>query len=190
MRIFFVACLTVAIGSASLLVGRAQATAPRDEPKVATDITAKEVQAAITKGLEALTRAGVRTSDHNFKMADAGEYNVAVGFVARPAGIAAANARGLSHDHITEIYYVLKGTGTHVTGGLVDAIAEKGSPDTGPGMGSTKPLAASRSTRLGPGDMQIIPPGVGHSWSVIDAGGIEYLVFRVDTARVLGVSDP
>jgi hypothetical protein len=42
-------------------------------------------------------------------------------------------------------------------------------------------------TRLGPGDVQIIPPGVGHGFTSIDPGGIEYLIFRVDPDHVLSL---
>jgi quercetin dioxygenase-like cupin family protein len=44
-----------------------------------------------------------------------------------------------------------------------------------------------RSTKLGPGDVQIIPPGVGHGFTSIDSGGIEYLIFRIDPDHVLAV---
>lgn len=39
----------------------------------------------------------------------------------------------------------------------------------------------------GPGDIQIIPPGVGHAWSSIDAGGVDYLVYRVVPDHLLAM---
>jgi quercetin dioxygenase-like cupin family protein len=54
-------------------------------------------------------------------------------------------------------------------------------------MSSTSPIQNAKSTRLGPGDVQIIPPGVAHGFTSIDAGGIEYLVFRVDPDHVLSM---
>jgi hypothetical protein len=36
--------------------------------------------------------------------------------------------------------------------------------------------------------MQIIPPGVGHVWTDIAEGGIDYMVIRVDPEHVLAAS--
>jgi len=48
-------------------------------------------------------------------------------------------------------------------------------------------LQNTTARKLGPGDIQIIPPGLGHRWQNIDAGGIQYLVFRVDPEKVLQI---
>jgi mannose-6-phosphate isomerase-like protein (cupin superfamily) len=115
-----------------------------------------------------------------------GKYNVAVAVVARPAG---QDKRVLSHDKITEVYYILRGSGTQVTGTLAGGTRQETSKTIGPGLSGDQPLQNPRSGRLGPGDIQIIPPGVGHGWSSIDAGGIEYLVFRVDPEHVLAIQN-
>ena len=39
----------------------------------------------------------------------------------------------------------------------------------------------------GPGEMQILPPGVGHVWTEIAEGGIDYMVIRVAPEHVLGL---
>lgn len=83
------------------------------------------------------------------------------------------------------MYYVLRGSGTQATGRLVQGTHQDTSKTIGPGMNSTQPLENARASRLGPGDIQIIPPGVGHVWTSIDPGGIEYLVFRIDPEHVL-----
>jgi hypothetical protein len=57
----------------------------------------------------------------------------------------------------------------------------------GPSQGSNTALSNGRSTKLGPGDVQIIPPGVGHGFTSIDSGGIEYLIFRIDPDHVLAL---
>ena len=169
----------------------AAAQAPKAQAPVptltATDIPLAAVQEAIKKGAAALT-PGVRVSDRVFSLADIGKYNVAVAFLTRPAG-AGAGDRVLSHDKITEIYYILRGSGTQVTGTLVDGThSDTTGNSIGPGWSSNAPIKNARSTKLGPGEMQIIPPGVGHSWSEIAPGGIDYLVFRVDPEHVLALS--
>jgi mannose-6-phosphate isomerase-like protein (cupin superfamily) len=150
----------------------------------ATDINSGEIQAAVKKALQDL-RPGVSVSDHLIRLPDMGKYNVGVAVVARPAG---TFQNYLSHDKITEIYYILRGSGTQTTGTLVNGTrGNTVSPTIGPGMNSTSPLQNGRISKLGPGDIQIIPPGVGHGWISIDAGGIEYLIFRVDSDHALAM---
>jgi mannose-6-phosphate isomerase-like protein (cupin superfamily) len=154
--------------------------------KSAVDITKADLAAAAKIGLAAL-QPGVSVSDRNISLADIGAYNVTVAFVTRPATkVQSGNA--LSHDKITEIYYVVRGTGTQVTGSLVEATATTGSTTIGPGMSSTKSIPGGRATKLGPGEMQIIPPGLGHAWSEIGEGGIDYMVIRIDPEHVLALS--
>jgi mannose-6-phosphate isomerase-like protein (cupin superfamily) len=124
-------------------------------------------------------------SDHLLSLPDIGKYNVGVAVVARPAG---TFQNSLSHDKITEIYYVLRGSGIQVTGTMVDGTRSANVSKTiGPGMSSNAPLQNGRSTKLGPGDVQIVPPGVGHGFTSIDPGGIEYLIFRIDADHVLAL---
>ena len=75
-----------------------------------------------------------------------------------------------------------------VTGPLVDPTRQAESTTIGPGYSSASPIAGGRTTKLGPGEMQIIPPGVGHVWTDIAEGGIDYIVIRVDPEHVLSVS--
>lgn len=169
------------------IAARAQAPAakPPAPTMTATDIPLAAVQDAIKRGAAALT-PGVTVSDRVFSLADIGKYNVAVAFLTRPAG---RDPRALSHDKITEIYYILRGSGTQVTGAVADGThSDTTGNSIGPGWSSNTPITNGRSTKLGPGEMQIIPPGVGHSWSEIAEGGIDYLVFRVDPEHVLALS--
>src|SRR5262245_21219123 len=154
--------------------------------KAATDVTKADIQAAMKIGMAALT-PGVCVSDRNICLSDIGKYNVAVAFVTRPA-TKVPSGRALAHDKITEIYYVTRGSGTQVTGTLVDATQEKGSTTIGPGWSSASPVKVDRKTTLSAGEMQIIPPGVGHIWTEIAEGGIDYMVIRIDPEHVLGLS--
>jgi oxalate decarboxylase/phosphoglucose isomerase-like protein (cupin superfamily) len=146
-----------------------------------TDVSSAQIQEAVKRGMLALT-PGVSVNDRLVTLADITKYNVAVAVVARPAG---PDPRSLSHDKITEIYYVLKGSGTQLTGTLVNGTHQDTSKTIGPGMSSEAALQNTTAKKLGPGDIQIIPPGLGHRWQNIDAGGIQYLVFRVDPDKVL-----
>jgi hypothetical protein len=181
-----IACALALLGLAAV-PARAQTASPPAPAKAAVDLTRADIAAAVAIGMAALAPRNVSVSDRNIKLADIGAYNVAVAFVTRPA-TKVPSGRALSHDKITEIYYMIRGTGTQVTGPLVDAMRQDASATIGPGYSSTSPIAGGRTTRLGPGEMQIIPPGVGHVWTEIDEGGIDYMVIRIDPEHVLALS--
>ncbi len=155
-------------------------------PRPATEVTTAMLEQAAKIGMAAL-KPGVSVSDRNIALSDTGAYNVTVAFVTRPA-TTVPSGRVLSHDKITEIYYVVRGSGTAMTGTMVDAKAERGSTTIGPGASSASPIANPRAIKLGPGEMQIIPPGVAHVWSEIADGGIDYITIRVDPERVTALS--
>ena len=156
--------------------------------RTAVDITKADIDAAVKIGMAALAPGNASVSDRNIKISDSGAYNVAVAFVTRPA-TKVPSGRALSHDKITEIYYVVRGSGTQVTGPLAaNATRQEESTTIGPGFSSTSPISGGRATRLGPGEMQIIPPGVGHVWTDIAEGGIDYMVIRGDPEHVLAAS--
>lgn len=176
MRVFFYYCFTLYFFSVHAL---AQTGMPA---KDATDVTSAEIQAAVKRGAPQLL-AGARLTDELIALKDTGRYAVAVGVVTRPAG---PDGRFLSHEKITEIYYIVRGSGVQLTGTIVNGkSAATVSPAIGPTVSSTDPLANVRRSKLGQGDVQIIPPNVGHGWESIDPGGVEYLVFRVDPDHAL-----
>ena len=167
------------------LVPAASAIAQAPVPRPATDLSSAEVQDAVKIGLQALT-PGVTLSDRVISLAELGAYNVAVAVVVRPA---VPDRTAINHEKITEVYYVIKGSGTQTTGTLVDGAPISPSKTVGPSNRSPAPLQNMKSRRLGPGDIQVIPPGLGHAWSAIDEGGVQYLVFRIDPDKVVGVSE-
>ncbi len=153
-------------------------------PTTSSEVMNTAVQEAIKRALADL-KPGVSVSDHIVGLQDNGKYNIAVAVVARPAGM---STNSLSHDKITEIYYVLKGSGVQVTGTMVDGTrGATVSKTIGPGMSSSSPIQNSKSRKLAAGDIQVIPPGVAHGFTSIDPGGIEYLVFRVDPEHLLAM---
>jgi len=83
---------------------------------------------------------------------------------------------------------VVSGSGTQMTGTLVGGTHSESSGTLGPGWRSTEKIANGRTTKLGPGEMQIIPPGTGHVWTEIADGGIVYMTIRVDPEHVLSLS--
>jgi mannose-6-phosphate isomerase-like protein (cupin superfamily) len=149
-------------------------------PTAATDITRAE-SATVLKSINPNA-----VSDQQIKVVDIGPYNVAVGILHR-SGKAQQNA--ISHSAITEIYYVLDGAGTFVTGGTItnaspaDPTGNTVKVLVGPSA-SGAAITGGRSRRIGPGDVIIVPPGVAHWFSAIERD-LDYLVFRVDPNHVL-----
>jgi mannose-6-phosphate isomerase-like protein (cupin superfamily) len=178
------ACIVV--GLIALVPAAAGAQPAPAQPGPAIDITKAMLDAAAKIGAAAL-KPGVSASDRNIALANTPGYNVTVAYVTRPASKVMAGT-ALSHDKITEIYYVLSGSGTQVTGTLVDAKQQGDSTTIGPGWRSAAPIKDGRTTILGPGEMQIIPPGLGHGWSQIADGGISYLVIRIDPDHLLALA--
>jgi len=145
---------------------RAQAPIP------ALDITAADVK----KFIDALPKD--RISDLPIRVTDVGGYKVGVYGVFRPK-----SSRQDANRHqttVTEIYYMLEGTATLVTGGrMVDEQSAGNSPNTGrPNFRSAR-VEGGVSRKVGPGDIIIIPGNLPHWWSSLDSD-IRYLIYRPD----------
>src|SRR5713226_9314601 len=80
-------------------------------PTAATYVAAADIQATLKKAPPTLV------SDQPIRMVDAGGYNVGVAVVHRPK--ASPPGSPVEHDQVTEIYHVLEGAGTLVTGGTL-----------------------------------------------------------------------
>ncbi|HEY1338463.1 MAG TPA: PHB depolymerase family esterase, partial [Bryobacteraceae bacterium] len=151
----------------------------------ATDVTNDDIQATLKK------TATAAVSDQAIRVVSVNdEYNVGVGVVhrARTNGPQAAN--GIEHSQITEVYHVIEGNGTLVTGGTIENPRETpatsqvvrvlNGPSTGGGA-----IVGGVSRKVGPGDVVIIPPNTPHWFSEISSEQIVYLVIRVDPKKVL-----
>jgi len=185
-------------------------SATAQSPKGATYITDAEV-----KAVNALP--GV---DRQIVSVDIGKLNEAVGVIHRgptnavPAGRGAApggaapippdqacgeqastapagaSPGGISHDHQTETYVILSGSGTLVTGGHI-VNGRKSAPDSevtkvlnGPSCSGIIAGADVVKRVVNPGDIIIIPATVPHGWTDI-ADHVDYLSVRPDPDRVL-----
>ena len=143
-------------------------TAAQAPPLAATDITHRDIQAFIS----ALPANVV--SDKPIRIVDVGGYHVGVYGVLRPKTL--AQEANLHQTKVTEIYYILEGTGTLVTGGTI--------PDAKPmASGSTtlqgRRIEGGTSRSVGPGDVVIIPGHTPH-WFSSQQGDLRYLIFRPD----------
>ena len=149
-------------------------------PDPGADVTADVIQAAVERmKAEGLTDIPVRTID-------AGGHNVGVAVIYRPA--AKDIAGGAVHNEVTEVYHVLEGRGTLVTGGtLVNPKVRELNPRryelNGPGVSGTD-IEGGVSRPIGPGDIIIIPAGTPHKFSEVTEA-IIYTCIRLDPGQVM-----
>jgi len=117
---------------------------------------------------------------------DAGGYNIAVGALRRQQSAPGVAAK---HYKVTEVYHVIEGAGTLVTGGTMvnakvrpaDSVAV--TQEDGPGESGIA-IEGGVGRRIKAGDVVVIPAGTPHWFSAID-GSITYLVVRFDPNRIL-----
>jgi len=171
------------LGLVIVLLALAQAPtfSQAGNPTLATDVTAAEIQ-AVLKNIAGGT-------DQQIKVVGMAQYNVGVGVLHRNATKGGGPIGAINHERVSEIYYVVSGTGTLVTGGTVTG-AKPLPPDgylvkvaVGPSNSGVFAQPA-QSRKVGPGDMVVIPPGVYHGFTDI-ADHIDYVSVRVDPDRLL-----
>jgi mannose-6-phosphate isomerase-like protein (cupin superfamily) len=86
-------------------------------------------------------------------------------------------ASALIHDQATEIYYILDGSGTIVTGGSLKNPRETDLTRLGAGISHSGERVGGESRKVKAKDIIIVPAGTPHSFSQLD-GPISYLVYR------------
>jgi len=150
------------------------------KPTLATYVASTDIRAVFKQAPE----NGV--SDKQIRSVNVGKVNVAVAAVYRSAK---ANNGSIEHDQVTEIYTIVEGSGTMVTGGKMTN-PERLKPDdptvkvlVGPSMRGGA-IENGESRKVAPGDVIIVPAGVPHWFSSID-GAIRYSVVRVDPDKLL-----
>ncbi|HEV2688577.1 MAG TPA: hypothetical protein VGV35_08485, partial [Bryobacteraceae bacterium] len=146
------------LGAAALLgmlAGQTNRTAP------AIYITGDDIQATLKKA------PADSVSDQAIRTISVGNLNVGLGVVHRSAKAAQTS---IMHEELTEIYHVLSGSGTLVTGGSL-VKPERFPADSatvkdlaGPSWRGAK-LEDGVSRKVKAGDVIIIPAGSGHWFS-------------------------
>jgi mannose-6-phosphate isomerase-like protein (cupin superfamily) len=97
------------------------------------------------------------------------------------------------HDLVSEVYYIMSGSGTLVLGpDIADLKRRPATAETvrlfnGPGNnGST--IRNGKTYNLNPGDVVIIPAGTGHWFTKIE-DHISYVMVRIDPDKVTPLMD-
>ncbi len=145
----------------------------------AVDVTAADVR----NTLETTAEVAPGIIDTPIRTLDVGPYDVSVAVVSR--GPATDVVAGTIHTDVTEVYTILEGSGTMVTGGrLIDprprgsATAPRRPGTSGPSLTGTG-MEGAVTRRVAEGDMIIIPAGTPHYFSEIPES-LVYTIVRID----------
>lgn len=148
----------------------------------ATYIPNEEVQAYVKRAI------AQKLIDQQIRAVDAGKTNVDVGVVYRGKLEKPGPTAVAEHDQVSEVYHVIDGSATLVTGpDLVDTKRRPADDQAvkmlnGPGSNSAS-IRNGVTHQLKPGDVVIIPAGTGHWFTKID-DHITYLMVRIDPDKV------
>ena len=116
--------------------------------------------------------------DQLVKDVDVAGHRVALAFLRRVK----PETNALVHSHVTEIYQILKGTGTLMTGGQLKNPTPNDLARVAGGTGFSGVHEGGETKVVGPGDVVIVPEGTPHRFSVLD-GEILYLTYRFDSKK-------
>jgi mannose-6-phosphate isomerase-like protein (cupin superfamily) len=153
----------------------------------ASYISNEELQAYLKR---AIARKQI---DQQVRAVDAGKSGVAIGMVHRTRLDQPGNNSVAEHDHVSEVYHVISGSATLVTGpDLVNAQPRPATNENvrllnGPGSNAAS-IRNGVTHQLKAGDAIIIPAGTGHWFTRID-DHISYLMIRIDPDKVVPLKD-
>jgi mannose-6-phosphate isomerase-like protein (cupin superfamily) len=171
----------------------AQQSRPSCDRCSASYISAAELKAYLDRGPARAVATGV--ADQQVRAIDIGKSNVDVGVVYRGKLAASDSAKSpvAEHDLVSEVYHIMDGEATLVTGADIVGVERRPSTNNnvrnlnGPGSNGTS-IRNPVTYHLKPGDVIVIPAGVGHWFTQID-DHIRYLIIRVDPDKVTPLKD-
>ena len=148
--------------------------------------------------LDAYTKRAIdnRIVDQQVRSLDIGKVQIGIGMVTRlrlQPGAANTGEAVAEHEQVSEVYHVIDGSATLLTG--PDLVDPKLRPSTlrtvreqnGPGYSSSS-IKNPETHELKAGDVIVIPAGVGHWFTRID-DHITYLMVRIDPDKVVSLKD-
>jgi mannose-6-phosphate isomerase-like protein (cupin superfamily) len=131
--------------------------------------------------------------DQQSRAVDIGKANIGIGVVYRGRLDKPQNDSVAEHDLVSEVYYIVEGTATLVTGpDIVNMTRRPADLQTvrefnGPGNGGSD-IRNGVVHQLKAGDVIVIPAGTGHWFTKID-DHIKYVMVRIDPDKVLPLKD-
>jgi mannose-6-phosphate isomerase-like protein (cupin superfamily) len=152
-----------------------------------TYIPNSEIQAYVQKAI------AEKRTDQQVRDVNIGKSHIGIGVVHRGKLDAPAPESVAEHDLVSEVYHIIEGSATLVTG--PDLVGMKRRPAdletvrlfNGPGNNSAS-IRNGVSHELKAGDVIVIPAGTGHWFTKID-DHITYLMVRIDPDKVTPLRD-
>ena len=153
----------------------------------ATYINNDEIQAYAKKAV------AEKLTDQQIRDVEIGKGHIGIGVVYRGKLAAPAPESVAEHDLVSEVYHVIEGSATLMTGpDLVDKKRRPANLETvrlfnGPGNNSAS-IRNGVAHDLKAGDVMVIPAGTGHWFTKIE-DHITYLMVRIDPDKVTPLRD-
>jgi len=152
-----------------------------------TYIPNSEIQAYVQKA------SAEKRTDQQVRDVNIGKSHIGIGVVHRGKLAAPAPDSVAEHDLVSEVYHIIEGSATLVTG--PDLVGMKRRPAdletvrlfNGPGNNSAS-IRNGVTHELKAGDVIVIPAGTGHWFTKID-DHITYLMVRIDPDKVTPLRD-
>jgi mannose-6-phosphate isomerase-like protein (cupin superfamily) len=179
--------LVAAVGFCGALMAQGDDPQPTCSMCPGTYIPVDELQAYTKKAI------AEHLVDQQVRDIEIGKSHVGIGMVYRGKLAAPANESVAEHDFVSEVYHIIDGTATLVTG--PDLVGKKRRPAdletvrlfNGPGNNSAS-IRNGVTHQLKAGDVIVIPAGTGHWFTKID-DHITYLMIRIDPDKVTPIKD-
>ena len=153
----------------------------------ATYIANDEIQAYVKRAV------AKNLIDQQVRSLDIGKSGVAVGVVHRVRLDAPQPNSVAEHDHVSEVYHIIAGSATLVTGPILVGAERRPATNenvrllNGPGSNAAA-IRDGVTHHLKAGDVIVIPAGTGHWFTKIDEP-ITYLMIRIDPDKVVPLKD-
>ena len=167
----------------------AQQTDPQPTCKMCEGayLSAAEIQEYTKKAI------AERRVDQQARDVDIGKAHVGLGVVYRGKLDAPGANAVAEHDLVSEVYYIMSGSGTLVLGPDITNLKRRaGDAETvrlfnGPGNNGSA-IRNGKTYNLKAGDMVVIPAGTGHQFTKID-DHLSYVMVRIDPDKVTPLMD-